>query len=105
MHELKRLEQVPRTICASLHPWQSSGAARLLSLAESPFKGGILADEMGLGKTLQAITVGERLLETEKGAFNLVICPKSCAPQWREELLTNVHPVSKGFRACFRTIG
>lgn len=83
---------IPENICTRLHPWQSSGSQKLMSLAMSPFKGGILADEMGLGKTLQAIVVGEMLGQS---GIKIVVAPKSCNTQWHDELLTNVWPVSK----------
>lgn len=64
---------------------------------ETPFKGAILADEMGLGKTLATIITGE-ILQNRYGGINVVVCPKNCAVQWEEELVSNLHPVSPSIK-------
>lgn len=94
LHALPELDLIPDDIVADLHSWQLKGAAKMLHIARSKLKGEILADEWSLGKTLTTITTGRILGETNPGAFNLIIAPKSCVAQWYNELMTNLSPVS-----------
>ncbi len=66
-----------------LRPYQRRGVEWLHHLCEVGCHG-LLADEMGLGKTLQVLT----LLATRpvKDRPNLVVCPASVVPVWREEM-------------------
>jgi superfamily II DNA or RNA helicase len=67
-----------------LRPYQRRGVEWLHHLSEVECHG-LLADEMGLGKTLQVLA----LLATRPvaGRPNLVVCPASVVPVWREEML------------------
>ena len=75
----------PRTLKATLRPYQKEGFNWLVFLHEIN-SGGILADDMGLGKTLQAIA----LLTWAKGKYkrklNLVVAPTSVVPNWEREI-------------------
>ncbi len=66
-----------------LRPYQRRGVEWLHHLAEVECHG-LLADEMGLGKTLQVLA----LLASRPVADrpNLVVCPASVVPVWREEM-------------------
>ena len=66
-----------------LRPYQRRGVEWLHHLCEVECHG-LLADEMGLGKTLQVLS----LLATRPlgGRPNLVVCPASVVPVWREEM-------------------
>jgi superfamily II DNA or RNA helicase len=66
-----------------LRPYQRRGVEWLHHLCEVECHG-LLADEMGLGKTLQVLA----LLATRPAAGlpNLVVCPASVVPVWREEM-------------------
>ena len=76
----------PRTLKASLRPYQKEGFSWLVFLHNAN-TGGILADDMGLGKTVQAIAL---LLwaksKTKKKMLNLVIAPTSVVPNWQREI-------------------
>ena len=75
----------PRTLRATLRPYQKDGFNWLVFLHEIN-SGGILADDMGLGKTVQAIA----LLTWAKGKYkrklNLVVAPTSVVPNWEREI-------------------
>ena len=47
---------VPRTLKATLRPYQQKGFSWMVHLNKGGF-GGCLADDMGLGKTLQTLTL------------------------------------------------
>lgn len=66
-----------------LRPYQRRGVEWMHHLADVGCHG-LLADEMGLGKTLQVIS----LLATRPvaGKANLIVCPASVVPVWREEI-------------------
>jgi superfamily II DNA or RNA helicase len=66
-----------------LRPYQRRGVEWLHHLCDVECHG-LLADEMGLGKTLQVLA----LLATRPvvGRPNLVVCPASVVPVWREEM-------------------
>ncbi len=82
-HKLKTFEgisttKIPKTIKASLRPYQKTWVNRLNFLREYGFSG-ILADDMGLGKTLQAITLlaSHHQIKENKKKISLVACPTS----------------------------
>jgi SNF2 family DNA or RNA helicase len=69
---------VPKTLKATLRPYQLQGYRWMNFLNENNF-GGILADDMGLGKTLQTITLllkvyeHDQALETEKDTNGKIV--------------------------------
>lgn len=85
--------EVPKSLNATLRPYQVEGFQFLAYLATNRF-GGLLADDMGLGKTIQAITFLLWLRESrakEKGGMDkvepsLVVCPKSVIDVWHSEM-------------------
>jgi len=77
---------LPRTLRATLRPYQHDGYAWLQRLRGVGF-GGILADSMGLGKTVQ--TLAHLLAERKAGRLQhpaLVIAPTSTLPNWEAEV-------------------
>lgn len=66
-----------------LRPYQRRGVEWMHHLCSVGCHG-LLADEMGLGKTLQVITLLATRPATDKP--NLIVCPASVVPVWREEL-------------------
>jgi SNF2 family DNA or RNA helicase len=62
-------------------------------LCQPHFRGAICGDEMGTGKTILAI-LAMHLARDEPGCFSLVICPKSCQPQWEAEIESSYDMVS-----------
>ena len=77
---------VPKKLDATLRGYQVDGF-RWLAARRRLGLGAVLADDMGLGKTIQTIALF--LFEREgkaKVAPSLVVCPKSVAPNWFDEL-------------------
>ena len=76
---------VPKSINATLRPYQKEGFHWLAALWSSRL-GGILADDMGLGKTLQTLSLFAHIKDTaENPAPILVVAPTSVVSTWREE--------------------
>lgn len=77
---------VPKTLKATLRPYQKQGLNWLQFLSEYGLAG-ILADEMGLGKTVQ--TIAHILKEKESGRLThpcLVVATTSLMVNWHNEL-------------------
>ncbi len=92
--QLEVTPDVPKSLKATLRPYQMEGFHFLAYLATNRF-GGILADDMGLGKTIQAITYLLWLREEyakdhggdeSKVLPSLVVCPKSVIDVWDSEI-------------------
>lgn len=66
-----------------LRPYQRRGVEWMYHLADMGCHG-LLADEMGLGKTLQVISL--LAARPVLGKPNLIVCPASVVPVWREEI-------------------
>jgi superfamily II DNA or RNA helicase len=84
----KKVEKVtvPKTLKATLRPYQKQGLNWLQFLSEYGLAG-ILADEMGLGKTVQ--TIAHILKEKELGRLTapcLVVATTSLMVNWNQEL-------------------
>ncbi len=72
---------LPRSLTASLRPYQRAGYDWLTRLAQwSP--GACLADDMGLGKTLQALSF---LVSRQQLGPQLVVAPTSLGFNWERE--------------------
>ncbi|HTJ79408.1 MAG TPA: DEAD/DEAH box helicase [Rariglobus sp.] len=67
-----------------LRPYQRRGVEWMHHLCDVGCHG-LLADEMGLGKTLQVLTLLASRPETSRS--NIIVCPASVVPVWREEIL------------------
>ena len=81
----RRPVAVPRTLKATLRPYQRDGLTWLDFLARTGL-GGVLADDMGLGKTVQVLA--HLLKEREAGRLDipaLVVCPTSVVGNWHEQ--------------------
>lgn len=81
----RRPVAVPRTLKATLRPYQRDGLTWLDFLARTGL-GGVLADDMGLGKTVQILA--HLLKEREAGRLDapaLVVCPTSVVGNWHEQ--------------------
>jgi hypothetical protein len=74
---------VPKSLTATLRPYQQHGFEFLSYLARNQF-GGILADDMGLGKTIQSLAWLLALPKSTKRC-SLVVCPKSVIDNWLTE--------------------
>ncbi|QQR91686.1 MAG: DEAD/DEAH box helicase family protein [Myxococcales bacterium] len=88
LEDIGQIESVPkpRTVKASLRPYQKDGFSWLVFL-HNMNTGGILADDMGLGKTVQAITLFAWLKAQAKGKISiLVVAPTSVVPNWNKEI-------------------
>lgn len=67
-----------------LRDYQVDGVRWLYTICKCGF-GGILADEMGLGKSIQTIIFFKKLLEEDKEAKFLIVCPTSLVYNWENE--------------------
>ncbi len=77
--------EVPKTLQATLRPYQAQGLNWLCFLRQYRL-GGILADDMGLGKTIQ--TLAFLLHEKQQGRLekgSLIVCPTSLVGNWLNE--------------------
>lgn len=66
-----------------LRPYQRRGVEWMHHLCDVDCHG-LLADEMGLGKTLQVLALLS--VRPAVGRANLIVCPASVVPVWREEI-------------------
>ncbi|MEM7448361.1 MAG: SNF2-related protein [Myxococcota bacterium] len=84
--EIGKVELIakPRTLKATLRPYQKSGYSWLVFL-HNIGTGGILADDMGLGKTIQAIALIAWAKAKFKRGLNLVVAPTSVVRNWERE--------------------
>ena len=81
----RRPVAVPRTLKATLRPYQRDGLTWFDFLGRTGL-GGVLADDMGLGKTVQVLA--HLLKEREAGRLDLpalVVCPTSVVGNWHEQ--------------------
>jgi superfamily II DNA or RNA helicase len=76
--------RVPKSILATLRPYQQDGVAWLSHLHRLGI-GRILADDMGLGKTLMAMSLLVKAKEKEGGKPSLVVAPTSVLDVWVDE--------------------
>lgn len=87
----------PLGFCGALREYQKDGFSWMSSLVDGNLSG-ILADDMGLGKTIQLIALILREHQEGRTGPNLVVCPKSVAPNWVAEISRfasnlKVHPL------------
>jgi superfamily II DNA or RNA helicase len=66
-----------------LRPYQRRGVEWMHQLCDAGCHG-LLADEMGLGKTMQVLAL--LAARPVGGLPNLIVCPASVVPVWREEI-------------------
>ncbi|MFS4458310.1 DEAD/DEAH box helicase [Bdellovibrio sp. HCB2-146] len=78
-------ESLPKSVKASLKPYQSSGVQWLRDLYRLKL-GALLADDMGLGKTLQALCFLEDLRVKQKLGSVLIVVPSSLVYNWQSEV-------------------
>jgi len=75
----------PRTLRATLRPYQSRGYAWLHFITRSGF-GACLADDMGLGKTVQTLALIAHDWAEEPTGPVLLVCPTSVIGNWQREV-------------------
>lgn len=75
---------IPKSVKASLRPYQKSGVSWLRMLGSYGF-GALLADDMGLGKTLQVLTYLEGIRQENPEAHILLVVPASLLGNWEAE--------------------
>jgi superfamily II DNA or RNA helicase len=86
--DISKIEQIakPRSLKATLRPYQKEGFSWLVFLHEMK-TGGILADDMGLGKTVEALALLLWLkAKSSKRLTHLVVAPTSVVPNWLLEI-------------------
>ncbi|TDG36762.1 ATP-dependent helicase [Pedobacter changchengzhani] len=76
---------VPKTLNATLRPYQKDGLNWLNFLDDFNF-GGCLADDMGLGKTIQVLAFILSQREKVKHNTNLIVVPASLIFNWKAEV-------------------
>ncbi|MCK9181274.1 MAG: DEAD/DEAH box helicase [Fibrobacteraceae bacterium] len=88
MHGLRtqqgEISEVPKTLCATLRPYQLVGFKWLLQMDKFGF-GACLADDMGLGKTVQVLTYLESIRAQKPSLKILLIVPASLTGNWQKE--------------------
>ena len=79
-----REKELPRSVRATLRPYQQTGFNWLNYMNELGF-GACLADDMGLGKTLQVLSFLCSKYEADKNARVLLVVPASLLGNWQRE--------------------
>ena len=82
-------KKIPRTLTATLRPYQEEGVAWLAQLHRLGL-GRVLADDMGLGKTLMAMTLLAKAKEQGGAKPSLVVAPTSVLDVWVDEARRHV---------------
>lgn len=105
MHDTKRIQSIvslPHLRSdARLHPWQQTGAWKMVTSCQGPVRGVLNISKMGTGKTMETLVAleYERVIMKVPGSFDLVLTPRSCIGQWVKEVERTFAPVCMAFSA------
>ncbi|KAI0230056.1 hypothetical protein L0F63_002422, partial [Massospora cicadina] len=90
-HDATNQVDPPDELAITLLPHQRLGFNWMVTMENSPLKGGLLSDDMGLGKTIQTITtIVKQKKHRNDRAMTLLVAPLALLYQWKAEIESKV---------------